>query len=95
MPDCKVPRKFLLMETKLSYKKVEFDYSRFFDETRVKCPFCKFNSSRTKTYKSLNQLLHHLSDQHQNEGDYYPFKLDDIKSLLKMIALAGEWGLFA
>ena len=83
------------MESELSYKKVTWNYSRFFDETLVKCPFCKFNSSRTRTYKSLNQLLHHLSDQHQNEGDYYPFKLDDVKSLMKMIGLAKEWNLLA
>lgn len=81
------------MESKLSYKNVEWNYSRFSDETRVKCSFCKFNSSRTRTYKTLNQLLHHLSGQHQNEGDYYPFTLQDIKELMKMIALAREWRL--
>ena len=83
------------MICKLSYKKVEFPYSKYFDKTRVKCPFCEFNSSRTRTYKSLNQLLHHLSTQHQNEGDFYPFKLEDVKFLMQMIALAKEWRLLA
>jgi len=81
------------MKSKLSYKNVEFEYSRFFEETKVKCPICEFNSSRTKTYKSLKQLTFHLSDQHKNEGNYFPFTVDDIKILMQMIALAKEWKL--
>ena len=81
------------MECKLGHKKVEYCHSRHSDEIRVKCPCCEFNSSRTKTYKSLKQLTFHLSDQHKNEGDYYPFKLDDVKFLMQMIALAKEWRL--
>ena len=81
------------MKSKLSYKNVEFDYSRYFDETRVKCPFCEFRTTRTKTYRSLKQLTFHLSEQHKNEGDYFPFKLDDIHFLMQMIALAKEWKL--
>ena len=83
------------MKSELSYKKVEFNYSRFFEETKVKCPICESDSSRTKTYKSLKQLTFHLSDQHKNEGDYYPFTVDDIKVLMQMIALAKEWKLLA
>ena len=83
------------MKCELSYKKVEFNYSHFFEETKVKCPICESDSSRTKTYKSLKQLTFHLSDQHKNEGDYYPFTVDDIKSLMQMIALAKEWKLLA
>lgn len=81
------------MKCELSYKKVEFNYSRYFEETRVKCPLCEFNSSRTKTYKSLKQLTFHLSNQHKNEGNYYPFTVDDIKELMQMIAVAKEWRL--
>ena len=81
------------MQCELSYKKVEFDYSRYFEEIKVKCPFCEFNSSRTRTFRSLKQLTFHLSDQHKNEGNYYPFTINDIKDLMQMIALAKEWGL--
>ena len=81
------------MKCELSYKKVEFNYSRYFEETKVKCPICEFNSSRTRTYKSLKQLIFHLSDQHKTEGNYYPFTVDDIKILMQMIALAKEWKL--
>jgi len=83
------------MKCELSYKKVEFNYSRYFEETKVKCPICGFNSSRTRTYKSLKQLIFHLSEQHKNEGNYYPFTVDDIKELMQMIALAKEWRLLA
>lgn len=82
------------MECKLGHKKVAYCYSHHFDEIRVKCPFCEFNSSRTRIYKSLKQLSYHLSDQHQNEGDFYPFKLEDVKFLMQMIALSKEWRLF-
>ena len=81
------------MKGKLSYKNVDFDYSRYFEEIKVKCPLCGFNSSRTRTYKSLKQLIFHLSDQHKTEGNYYPFTVDDIKTLMQMIALAKEWKL--
>lgn len=81
------------MECKLGHKKVAYCYSHHFDETKVKCPVCEFNSSRTKTYKSLKQLTFHLSEQHKNEGNYYPFTVDDIKTLMQMIALAKEWKL--
>ena len=81
------------MKLKLIHKKVEYDYSRHFEETKVKCPICEFNSSRTKTYRTLKQLTFHLSDQHKNEGDYYPFTVDDIKVLMQMLALAKEWKL--
>jgi len=77
----------------IQLEKVEFDYSRYFDSIRIKCPFCEFRSTRTRTYKSLKQLTFHLSDRHKNEVDCYPFKLEDIQSLMKMIALAKEWRL--
>ena len=77
----------------IQLKKVEFNYSRYFDRIRVKCPFCEFNSTRTKTYKSLKQLTFHLSDQHKKEGDCYPFKLEDVQYLMQIIAIAKEWRL--
>ena len=83
------------MKSKLLQKNVEFDYSRYFDETRVKCPICEFNCPRTRIYKSLKQLTFHLSDQHKNESNCYPFTVDDLKALMQMIALAKEWRLLA
>jgi len=81
------------MKCELSYKKVEFNYARYFDAVKVKCPFCESKTSRTKTFKSLKQLTFHLSEQHKMEGDYYPFNLDDVHFLMQMIALAKEWRL--
>ncbi len=85
------------MKCELSYKKVKkikkFDYSNYFVEIRNQCPFCVFNNPRTKTFRTLKQLTFHLSDQHKNEGNYFPFSLDDIHALMNSIALAKEWRL--
>ena len=83
------------MFCELSYKKVEFSYSRYFEEIKIKCPFCEFDSSRTRTYKSLKQLIFHLSDQHKNEGNFFPFTVNDVKFLMQTIALAKEWKLLS
>ncbi len=81
------------MKCDLSYKKVEVDYVNYSATIRVKCPFCESQSTRTRTYKSLKQLTFHLADQHQNEGNYYPFELNDIRTLMQTIAIAKKWRL--
>lgn len=81
------------MLSELIHKKVEFNYSNYFTEIRIKCPFCVFNNPRTKTFRSLKQLVFHLSDQHKTEGNYFPFNLNDIHALMRSIALAKQWGL--
>jgi len=73
--------------------KIEVNYSHYFDRIRVKCPFCEFYRARTRTFQSLKQLGFHLSTQHKNEADIYPFKLEDIQSLMQTIALGIEWKL--
>ena len=83
------------MKCEIILKNVEFQYSHYFDEIRVKCPCCESRSKRTRTYKSLKQLVFHLSDQHKNEGNFFPFSLDDIHALMNSIALAKQWGLLA
>ena len=83
------------MKRDIILKNVEFPYKLYFDEARIKCPCCESRSTRTRTYKSLKQLVFHLSDQHKNEGDFYPFKLEDIHALMDSIALAKQWKLLA
>jgi len=79
------------MKCNISYKNVEFDYSRYFDDVKIRCPFCQFKSKRTKTFRSLKELTFHLANQHSKEGDYYPFDMEQIQSLIRMIGLAKEW----
>jgi len=82
------------MLCELNYKKVAIDYSFYSVKIRLKCPFCSHSTSnKTKKYDSLKSLVYHLSNEHKNEGSYYPFSLDDIKSVLPMIALAKQWRL--
>lgn len=82
------------MLSRIYDKKVELDYSYYSAKIRLKCPFCAYNSTKkSPTYTSLRQLLFHLSSQHSNEGNYYPFSNSDIKSLMQMIALSLQWRL--
>ncbi|MBM3910789.1 MAG: hypothetical protein FJ356_03980 [Thaumarchaeota archaeon] len=78
----------------LNYKKVEIDYSFYSKPIKLGCPFCKFNSShKTRSYRSLKSLIYHLSNEHKQEGEYYPFILNDIKTLMQNIATSLQWGL--
>ena len=80
------------MLCEINYKKVEFDYSSYSYKLRLKCPFCAYiTSHKTRKYDSLKSLLFHLSEQHKNEGNYFPFSIDDVKSVMQFIALALEW----
>lgn len=82
------------MICRLSDKKVELDYSFYSVKTRLKCPFCAYNSTKkSPTYTSLRQLVFHLSNQHNDEGNYFPFSISDIQLLMQMIALSLEWRL--
>ena len=82
------------MLCRISDKKVELDYSYYSAKIRLKCPFCAYNSTKkSPTYTSLRQLVFHLSNQHNDEGNYHPFSISEIKSLMQMIALAKEWRL--
>lgn len=82
------------MICRLSDKKVELDYSYYSVKVRLKCPFCAYNSTKkSPTYTSLRQLVFHLSNQHNDEGNYFPFSISDIQLLMQMIALSLEWRL--
>lgn len=82
------------MICRLSDKKVELDYSYYSAKIRLKCPFCAYNfTQKSPTYTSLRQLVFHLSNQHNDEGNYFPFSISDIHLLMQMIALSLEWRL--
>ncbi|PBO84540.1 MAG: hypothetical protein COA77_08855 [Thaumarchaeota archaeon] len=82
------------MLCELNHKKVALDYSFYSVKIRLKCPFCAYNSTKKSiTYTTLRQLVFHISNQHDNEGNYYQFSFHDIKFLMQMIALSKEWRL--
>ena len=82
------------MLCELNHKKVELGYSNYSVKIRLKCPFCAYNSTKkSPTYTTLRQLVFHLSNQHGDEGNYHPFSISDIKSLMQMIAVSLEWRL--
>ena len=82
------------MSCEINYKKVKINYKKYSEPIKLGCPFHSYHSSsKTRKYDTLKSLLFHLSEQHKNEGDYYPFSIDDVKSVMQFIALSLEWGL--
>jgi len=78
----------------IQLKKVAIDYSFYSKNLRVKCPFCQYKANhKTRVYRSLKSLLYHLSNEHSKDGNYYPFTLSDVRSLMKTIAKSLEWNL--
>ena len=80
----------------IQLKKVEIDYSYYSKSVRLGCPWCRNDAThKSRVYKTLKSLLFHISDQHKNQGTYYPFTVDEIKDLMQLIALAKQWELLA
>lgn len=73
----------------ISFKNVQFDYSVYSAETRVGCPFCRYGkNSKSKTYRTLKSLLFHIKHDHKSDEKLFPFSLNDIHSILHVIAFA-------
>lgn len=69
----------------------QFQYSK---TIRLGCPWCKIDTThKSRVYKSLKSLLFHISQQHREPGDYYPFSTNQIKTLMQGIAISLDWGL--
>jgi len=74
-----------------NFKVPFFQYST---TIRLGCPWCKIETAhKSRVYKSLKSLLFHISNEHKDPGNYYSFTVNDVKSLMQMIALSLEWGL--
>lgn len=78
----------LLKEAKIDY------YKRYSENIKVKCSFCLRKTTRTKTFHSLKALSWHLTHFHSNEVGH-PFSCDQVQEVLKVLALAKEWGILA
>jgi hypothetical protein len=87
----------LLKEAKI------IDYYRYYsEEIPVKCSFCGIipeapkveapKTKRTKTFHSLKELSWHLAHFHSNEVGY-PFSFEQVQEILRVLALAKEWGI--
>jgi len=77
----------------LTYKKIELDYSQYSKPFSVRCPICKHYASRTRKYRTLKSLLHHLATDHKTDG-MHPFSVEDAREIVKAIAIALQWGMF-
>jgi hypothetical protein len=75
-----------------SLLKVESPFAYYSVPVKGHCPFCKFYYSRTKTYRTLKSLNHHIVTYHKTES-FYPITLDETKEILKNIAKALQWGI--
>lgn len=81
------------MKCDISLKNVQFDYtSRYSEQGRYHCPFCSYcKQSKSKTYKTLKSLLYHVKHDHKDEGNLFPFSVEDVHALMHAIALARHW----
>jgi hypothetical protein len=80
----------------IQLKQVEIDYSYYSKLKRLGCPFCKFDSSyKTRTFHSMKSLLYHLSVEHKQNENLYPFTVIDIKTLMQALAKSMEIGLLS
>lgn len=82
------------MEICLGDSKLKIEYSVYSKRSSFKCPFCQFRvNHKTKTFRSLKQLTHHLATYHSSEPQTYPFSLDEIRGLVMCLAKSIEWKL--
>ena len=80
----------------IQLKKVEIDYSYYSKPIRLGCPFCKFDAShKTRTFHSMKSLLYHLSNEHKQNENFYPFTIADVKTLMQILAKSVEVGLLS
>lgn len=78
----------LLKEAKSYY----IVFSTAFD---LKCPYCNYSALyKKKTFHSLKSLSWHLAHEHHDDVGY-PFTLEQIQEILKVLALVKQWGMLA
>lgn len=77
------------MKYDVSLKNVEFDYSVYSAPTRIGCPYCRYRKkAKSKTYLTLKSLLYHVKHDHKSDENLFPFSLNDIHSVMHVIAFA-------
>lgn len=73
--------------------KLEVDYSFYSTHIRLFCPYCSWKTKhKTRKYDSLKSLGHHIATEHK-ENRIYPFTLEDVHEIMKVIAKALELGI--
>ncbi len=87
-----MPGRFRSLKVEVPNSKIP--YFQYSTTNRFGCPWCKIDTThKSRVYKSLKSLLFHISQQHREPGDYYPFSTNQIKTLMQGIAISLEWGL--
>ena len=81
------------MSNTLTYKKIEVNYSQYSKPFPVLCPICRYYKARTRKYKTLKSLGHHLAVDHKNDGSS-PTSIPDVHEIMKALAIAKQWGMF-
>lgn len=85
-------KELIILISDLQSLKVEIDYEFFFVLILLGCPFCEYQTAhKTRTFKTLKQLTWHLANTHPEPGMYYPFTMEEVQQVLKVIAKAKEW----
>ena len=73
-------------------KKVQFNYKFYSESIRVACPFHRYDSTHnSQIYKTLKQLSWHISNQHAGSNTNSPFTVEQVREILKALAIAKQW----
>jgi hypothetical protein len=71
----------------------ESPFAYYSKPIRVYCPYCKLDTTRTRTFHSLKSLDHHIAINH-GTGTAYPLTINETKEILKNLAKALQWEIF-
>lgn len=75
-----------------SLKVEESPFTYYSKPIRIHCPYCKLDTSRTRTFHSLKSLDHHIAINHKTET-LHPLPINETKEILKNLANAMKWGI--
>ena len=70
----------------------ESPFAYYSKPIRAYCPYCKLDTTRTRTFHSLKSLDHHIAINHKNEISH-PLTINETKEILKNLAKAMRWGI--
>ena len=80
-----------MIDTDKLIKEAKAYYEIFSKPIKLRCPYCTYDTShKTKTFRSLKSLSWHVMHEHQNEIGY-PFSLEQVQELIKVIGIAIHW----
>lgn len=84
----------MALNAELLIKEEGVYYEVFSKPIKLRCPICrseaKGKTKRTRTYHSLKSLSWHIARSHSDTARY-PFTIEQVKEVLRVIGIAIHW----